>query len=75
MRGEIVEFLDILEQGGKRPQQACRTMFFLIPKNVTSERPIALMPTAEVSSGLGADMEERSKRCGRLMLGDGEVQI
>ena len=23
----------------------CTTMFFLIPKNVTSERPIALMPT------------------------------
>ena len=27
------------------PQQACTTMFFLIPKNVTGERPIALMPT------------------------------
>ena len=27
------------------PQQACPTMFFLIPKNVTSERPIAPMPT------------------------------
>ena len=27
------------------PQQACTTMFFLFPKNVTSERPIALMPT------------------------------
>ena len=26
-------------------QQACTTMFFLIRKNVTSERPIALMPT------------------------------
>ena len=30
---------------GHWPQQACTTMFFLIPKNVTSERPIALMPT------------------------------
>ena len=44
-RGEIVEFLEKVEQSGKWPQQACSTMFFLIPKNVTSERPIALMPT------------------------------
>ena len=27
------------------PQQACSTMFSLIPKIVTSERPIALIPT------------------------------
>ena len=33
--GEVVEW----------PQQSCTTMFFLIPKNVTSEGPIALMPT------------------------------
>ena len=32
-------------QSGKWPQQSCTTMFFLIPKNVTSERPIAPMPT------------------------------
>ena len=38
-RGEILEFLEKLEQSGKWPQQACTT------KNVTSERPIALMPT------------------------------
>ena len=44
-RGEIVEFLEKVEQSGKWRQQACTTMFFLIPKNVTSERPIALMPT------------------------------
>ena len=44
-RGEIVEFLDKVEQSGKWPQQAGTTMLFLIPKNVTSERPIALMPT------------------------------
>ena len=43
--GEIVEFLEKVEQSGKWPQKACTTMFFLIPKNVTSERPIALMPT------------------------------
>ena len=29
-----------VEQSGKWPQQACTTMFFLIPKNVSSERPI-----------------------------------
>ena len=37
-----------LGQGGavlEWPQEACTTMFFLIPKSVTSERPIALMPT------------------------------
>ena len=44
-RGEIVEFLEKVEQSGKWSQQACTTMFFLIPKNVTGERPIALMPT------------------------------
>ena len=44
-KGEIVFFLRKVEQSGKRPQQASTTMFFLIPKNVTSERPIALMPT------------------------------
>ena len=35
----------IVEQCGRWPQQACTTIFFLIPKNVTSERPITLMPT------------------------------
>ena len=40
-----MEFLEKVVQSGKWPQQACTTMFFLIPKNVTSERPIALMPT------------------------------
>ena len=44
-RGEFVEFLEKVEQSGKWPQYACTTVFFLIPKNVTSERPIALMPT------------------------------
>ena len=44
-RGEIVEFLKKVEQRDKWPQQACTTMFFLTPKNVSSERPIALMPT------------------------------
>ena len=44
-RGEVVGFLEKVEQSGTWPQQACTTMFFLLPKNVTSERPIALMPT------------------------------
>ena len=42
---DVVEFLEKVEQCGRWPQQACTTMFFLILKNVTSERPIALMPT------------------------------
>ena len=37
-RGDTVEFLEKVEQSGKWPQQACTTMFFVIPKNVTSER-------------------------------------
>ena len=38
---------EFLEGGAewKMAQQACTTMFFLMPQNVTSERPIALMPT------------------------------
>ena len=62
-RGEVVKFLEKVEQCGKWPQQASTTMFFLIPKNVTSERPIALMPTlirwweamggGEVGRGIG----------------------
>ena len=44
-RGGVVEFLEKVAQSGKWPQQACTTTFFLIPKNVTSERPIVLMPT------------------------------
>ena len=40
-----MEFLEKVEQRGRWPEQTCTTMFFLIPKSVTSERPIALMPT------------------------------
>ena len=43
-RGKIVEFLKKVEQCGRWLQQACTRMFFLNPKNVTTERPIALMP-------------------------------
>ena len=44
-RGKIVEFLEKVEQSVKWPQQACTTMFFQIPVNVTSEGLVALMPT------------------------------
>ena len=40
-----MELLEKVEQSGKWLQQACTTRFFLKPKNVTSERPIALVPT------------------------------
>ena len=40
-RIEVVELLEKVEQSGKWSQQACMTMFFVIPKNVTSERLIA----------------------------------
>ena len=77
-RGEIVEFLEKVEQSGQRPQQACTTMFFLIPKSVTSEGPIALVPTllrwwealrapevANCGTLQMAEMEEPNKRCGK----------
>ena len=44
-RGEVVEFLEKVEQCVRWPQQACTTMFCMLPKNVASERPIALVPT------------------------------
>ena len=37
--------LEKVEQCGKWPQQACTTMFFLIPKNVTDEWAVALLLT------------------------------
>ena len=40
-----MELLEKVEQSGKWPQQTCTMMFVLIPKNVTSERPIVLIPT------------------------------
>ena len=44
-RNEVAEFMEKVEQCGKWPEQVCTTMFFLILKDITSERPIALMPT------------------------------
>ena len=54
------EMEELSEQCG---EFCCTTMFFLIPKNVTSERPVALMPTLirwwgafeGTRSGKGAD--------------------
>ena len=44
-RGEVVEFLEMVGRCGRWPQQACTPTLFSSPKNVVSERPIALMPT------------------------------
>ena len=41
----MVKFLAKGEQCGRWPPQTCTTMFFLIPKNVTSEHPVAFVPT------------------------------
>ena len=35
----MVDFVEKVEQCGRWPQQACTTMFLLIPVNVTGERP------------------------------------
>ena len=43
-RREVVKFIEI-EQCGRWPQQECTTTFFLIPKNVTSERSNAVLHT------------------------------
>ena len=51
-RGNVAEFLEKMEQCGRGPLQACTTMCFLILKNVTSGRPIALMPSM-ISCGKG----------------------
>ena len=70
-----MKFPQKVEQSGKWPQQACTTMFFLNPKIVTSERPIALMPTSirwwealrapEVAKWPTGEMEELSVQCGK----------
>ena len=39
---EVVVLLENVEQSRKWPQHACTTIIFLILKNVTNERPIAL---------------------------------
>ena len=88
-KGEILEFLEKVEQSGRWPQQACTTMFFLIPKNVTSERPIALVPTLirwwealrapEVAKWQQRNRIEWDATDGRnggaLRVGDEEIQI
>ena len=54
-----MELLEKVEQRGRRPQQACATMFFLIPKNVTSERPNSLLSDSMVG---GAEREEKRRQ-------------
>ena len=41
--------MEFFEQCGRWPQQACTTMFFMIPKNVTSDRPAALIYVYDAS--------------------------
>ena len=80
-REEVVEFLEKVEQSGKWPQQSCTAMFFLIPKNVTSERPIALMlmirwwealRTTDGRNSLGKCVGDGGKRSGSFSFGLGE---
>ena len=40
-----MKFFQSVEECGKWPQQACTAVFFLILKNVTSERLTALLPS------------------------------
>ena len=42
-----MKFFEKVEQCGKWPQHAYRTKFFLIPRNVTSERLAALLPNRD----------------------------
>ena len=42
-RGEVVGLLEKVEQCWRWPQQACTTMFFLIPKSVTIVPPVAFL--------------------------------
>ena len=46
-RGDIVKFFEKVEQCVRWPHQACTTMILLIPKNVTSESPIALFANSD----------------------------
>ena len=89
-RGEVVDFLDKVGQCGRWPQQARTTMFFLIPKSVTSERPIALLPAMirrvrsasarylEMATGIVLSgmprMGVEEAHCGDLA-GDGQIQL
>ena len=82
-----MEFLENVEQSGKWPQQSCTTMFFLVPKDVTSERQIALMPTLirlweAMRAPEVAKCQQKYRVKWRIsadslgnFVGDGEVQI
>ena len=41
----LLSMLDEMEMAGKWPTNASTTLYFLMPKSITSERPIALLPT------------------------------
>ena len=60
-RGKFVELLEKVEQSGRWPQQACAAMFFLIPKNVTSERPNSLLSDSMVG-GAEREVKRRQER-------------
>ena len=70
-----------VRQSGKWPQQDCTTMFFLFPKNATSERPIAHVPTMiRWRDPLRAPGDATDGRNGgantlRNLVGDREIQI
>ena len=66
-RGENVEFLEKVEQSGKWPQQACTTMFFLIPKNVTNcaDSDVDSLVGRPGSTRSGEVTAEVSRRVGR----------
>ena len=63
--GKIVVFLYKVEQCGYWPVQASTLLFFILPKNVTGEGPISLLPTLiRWREWLGAPVvQQRRKRC------------
>ena len=65
-RRGIVKFFELIEQCGRWLQQACTTMFFLIRKNVKSERPRRASAHSDEMGGSG---------CVRLRCRDGRYGI
>ena len=59
-RGEIVEFLEKVEQSGKWPQQTCTTMFFLMPQG-SLESARSGEVAAEVPRWLGRHRRQKWK--------------
>ena len=72
MREEIARFLRRVETARKWPSRPSTTFIFLIPKGVTSKRPVALLTTLRWSEWLRAPaVQERrgraSIRVGRML--------